>query len=152
MSARPRRTFSRAILRRRLGAALAVLPIIVLLGAADAAAQGDPAEEPAFDLTGEWILNTMSPNGAGTRDVTFLQDGYTLTGEIASSMAVGDLEGSIDGTTVSFLAVVFMESGPFEISYEATYEDGELKDGTIDFGTYGTGTFTGHRKPESGGR
>ena len=147
MSARPHRTPL-----RRLGTALAVLPMLLLLGAADAAAQGDPPADLDFDLSGEWILNTMSPNGPGTRDVTFVQEGNRLTGEIASSMAAGDIEGTIDGTKVSFVAVVYMESGPFEISYEATYEDGELKDGTMDFGSYGAGTFTGQRKVESGGR
>ena len=50
----------------------------------------------------------------------------------------------VEGDKVTFLAVVEMESGAFEIVYEATVADGEMK-GTVDFGDYGTGTFTGRR-------
>ena len=43
-----------------------------------------------------------------------------------------------------------MDSGPFDILYRATLVDGELKNGTVDFGSYGTGTFTGRRKKAGG--
>ena len=132
----------RRILRHAASLSMALM-VLAVSGAQDLQAQD-------FDLTGEWVFNTMSPNGAGTRDVTFVQDGNTLTGEIASSMAAGDLEGTIDGNTITFVAVVYMESGAFEITYQATYEDGELVDGSIDFGDYGSGTFTGHRKEDGG--
>ena len=110
--------------------------------------QGSLAQD--FDLTGDWILNVESPNGMGERQVTFVQEGNTLTGTISSSMATGDLTGTIDGNSVTFAAVIIMSGGAFEIVYTATYEDGTLKDGTVDFGEYGSGGFTGRRK-ESGG-
>lgn len=133
---------------RRLGSVVAIALAFALFGAVDAAAQETDA--PAFDLTGEWIFNTMSPNGAGTRDVTFVQDGNTLTGEIASTMAAGVIEGTIEGDKIRFVAEIYMQSGPFEVIYEATYAEGTLIDGTIDFGDYGSGTFTGNRKEEGG--
>ncbi len=121
----------------RVGAAL-------LLGCALAAA---PVQAQDFDLTGEWVLTVESPNGTGTRDVTFVQEGDALKGTIASTMAVGDLTGTVDGNRVSFVALIMMESGSgFEVTYTATYVDGELKDGEVDFGDYGGGTFTGKRK------
>jgi hypothetical protein len=116
---------------------------MAFLGAGTSAAQD-------FDLTGAWTFSVMSPNGAGTRDVKFVQQGKDLTGEIASSMAAGPLKGTIEGNVVTFVAEVFMESGPFDITYRATYKDGELIDGTVDFGDYGSGTFTGRRKTEGG--
>lgn len=123
------------------------LPVAMVAGlawAAPAAAQ-DP-EPPAADLTGAWVLTVESPNGTGTRDVEFAQDGNALTGTIASTMAVGDLTGTVEGTRVRFTAVVAMDTGDFEIVYRATIADGALVDGTVDFGTYGSGTFTGRRK------
>jgi len=51
---------------------------------------------------------------------------------------------------VTFVAQVFMESGAFEVTYSATWVDGELKEGKVDFGSYGSGTFSGHRKAEGG--
>jgi len=128
----------------RRAAGLTVLFLaLALVGAHGMAAQ-------TIDLTGAWILNVNSPNGAGTRDVTFVQTENVLSGEIASSMAAGPLTGTIEGDKVTFVATVFMESGSFEVTYRATWVDGELKDGTVDFGSYGSGTFTGHRKPAGG--
>ena len=121
---------------------------VLLLAVALAGANGVAAQ--SIDLSGAWILNVNSPNGAGTRDVTFVQEGNALSGEIASSMAAGPLTGTIDGDKVTFVATVFMESGSFEVTYRATWVEGELKDGTVEFGSYGSGTFTGHRKAEGG--
>lgn len=140
----------RSPLTRRATGLAALLMAVALAAAGTVAAQEKEAPKPAFDLTGAWVLNVLSPNGAGTRDVTFVQDGNALTGEIASSMAAGPLTGTIEGDVVTFVATVFMESGTFDVTYRATWVDGELKDGTVDFGSYGSGTFTGHRK-ETGG-
>ncbi len=98
-----------------------------------------------LDLSGEWILTVESPNGTGSRDLTLVQDGNELTGEIMSSRAGGELTGSVDGHEVTFVAVVYMESGSFDITYTATVTGDEMK-GTVDFGDYGSGTFTGKRK------
>ena len=122
-----------------VAAALALLA----LPASPLAAQD---EEPVIDLSGEWVLSVPSPNGAGTRDVVFVQEDGLLTGTIASSRAAGPLEGTVEGDRVEFLAVVAMDTGDFEIYYSARIEDGLLVDGIIDFGDYGQGTFTGKRK------
>lgn len=135
--------------RRRTAGLSALLLTVALFGAEGAAAQQE-GPKPAFDLSGAWILSVNSPNGAGSRDVTFVQQGDTLTGEISSTMAAGPLNGTVEGDKVTFVAVVFMESGAFEITYRATWVDGELKDGTVDFGDYGSGTFTGRRKAVGG--
>lgn len=64
-------------------------------------------------------------------------------------MAAGGLTGTVEGTAVRFVAVVAMDTGDFEVTYQATLKDGMLVDGRVDFGDYGSGTFTGRRK-ESG--
>ncbi len=126
----------------------ALFSLLATVAVAAPATAQDP-EPPAADLTGAWVLTVESPNGTGTRDVEFAQDGNELTGTIASTMAVGDLAGTIEGAAVRFVAVVAMDTGDFQITYQATVKDGALVEGTVDFGDYGSGTFTGRRK-ESG--
>lgn len=113
-------------------------------GASPASAAPAPAD--GIDLTGEWVLTVESPNGTGTRSVTFVQEGDRLTGTISSSMAAGELEGTVEGNEVSFVAEVAMSSGTFPIVYDAVYRDGRLVEGFVDFGDYGSGTFTGERR------
>ena len=119
------------------------LPLL-LLGALVALPSSVSAQD--IDLTGEWVLTVESPNGTGTRQVTFEHDGTELRGTISSSMATGPLEGTVEGDQVHFVAIVAMDTGDFEVTYDARIEDGRLVDGTVDFGDYGFGTFTGRRK------
>ena len=105
-----------------------------------------PASAQDFDLTGEWVLTVESPNGTGTREMTLEQEGNKLTGTIASSMAVGEITGMVEENKISFVALVAMDAGMFEVAYECTFEDGEMVGGTVNFGEYGSGTFTGVRK------
>lgn len=129
-------------LTRGAGAPFALLlALAVLAHPMDATAQD-------LDLTGDWVLTVESPNGTGTRGVTLVQDGDDLTGEISSSRAAGELAGTVDGDVVTFVALLMMDSGPFEVTYSATIENGVMT-GTVDFGSYGSGTFTGVRA-ESG--
>ncbi len=121
--------------------ASALLALLVSVGAltlpVEAAAQD-------LDLTGEWVLTVESPNGTGERNLTLVQDGETLSGEIMSPRASGELSGTVEGDQVMFVAVVQMDSGAFEITYIATITDGKMR-GTVDFGDYGSGSFTGRR-------
>lgn len=133
---------------------LASLFVVALLsacgGAAGSSGDASPAvarvAAPAADLSGDWVLTVETPNGTGTRNVTFEQEGGALSGTISSSMAAGPLVGSIVGDQVSFVATVSMSSGDFDIVYEATLRDGRLVDGIVDLGAYGSGTFTGERR------
>jgi len=129
---------------RRLGAVCALLLALTVLPRTAALAQD-------VDVTGEWILTVESPNGTGSREVTFKQEGTVLTGFISSSMAAGDLTGTVEGNVITFVAMIAMDSGAFDVVYTATLEDGMLKNGIVDFGEYGGGAFTGVRKPPAGG-
>ena len=78
-------------------------------------------------LTGEWVFTVESPNGTGTRQVTLVQEGDSLSGTIASSRAAGDITGWIEGDNVTIRTELMMETGAFTV------------------GDYGVGTFTGRR-------
>lgn len=135
-------------LRKSLAPQAHILPTLVLALAALGLPMNAVGQD--LDLSGEWIFTVESPNGTGTRQVTLIQDGNELTGEISSERAAGDLSGTVDGDQVTFVAVVFMDSGAFEITYTATVTDGVMS-GTVDFGSYGSGTFTGRRVESSSG-
>ena len=122
--------------------------ILALLAVLGSVAVPTAARAQAVDLSGAWVLTVESPNGTGRRDVTFVQDGDSLSGEISSSRAAGPLVGTMDGSDVTFVATVQMDSGGFDITYRGTVAGDEME-GTVDFGSYGNGTFTG-RRTESG--
>lgn len=124
---------------RRMLATLCALP---LLFAASLAAQ-------ETSMTGKWIFTVESPNGTGTRQVTLVQEGDSLSGTISSSRASGDITGWIEGSTVTIRTELMMESGPFTVYYTAT-RTGETLSGDVDFGDYGVGTFTGRRDEGEG--
>jgi hypothetical protein len=96
------------------------------------------------DLTGEWELTVQSPNGSGTRTLTLVQVGDSLSGTVSSSRASGELEGVVEGDRLTFTALLVMQGGMFPVTYRATFTDEEME-GTVDFGDYGSGTFTGRR-------
>lgn len=125
--------------------ALTLTSLLIALGTLGVPAQ---AMGQDLDLSGEWVLTVTSPNGTGERQVTFVQEGNTLSGTISSSRAAGKLSGTVDDDAVTFVAVVQMGSGPFEITYSATVTGDEME-GTVDFGSYGSGTFKGRRAKSS---
>jgi hypothetical protein len=101
-------------------------------------------------LTGKWVFTVESPNGTGTRQVTLVQEGDSLSGTIASSRASGDITGWVEGANVTIRTELMMESGPFTVFYTAT-RTGETLSGDVDFGDYGVGTFEGRRVEGDGG-
>jgi len=113
-----------------------------LLGLAPVLAQAGAAQE--FDLSGDWVFTVQSPNGTGTREVTITQEGDVVTGTVSSSRAAGDFTGVVEGDQVTFTVLLTMDSGQFAVTYDAVIVDDEME-GTVDFGDYGAGTFTGQR-------
>lgn len=126
--------------------------LVCLSAALARPALAQEAAAQAVDLSGEWDLVVQSPNGTGTRTLTLVQTGDSITGTVSSSRASGELEGLVEGDTLTFTALLMMESGPFPVTYRGTFT-GEEMSGTIDFGDYGSGTFSGRRaKPPSDAR
>lgn len=111
-------------------------------------APGLSAQTP--DLTGEWVFTVQSPNGTGTRQATLVQEGDSITGTISSDRATGDVIGAVEDGVVTLNALLMMASGPFEVVYEAEVTEDTMT-GTVDFGSYGSGTFIGRKADGSGG-
>lgn len=119
--------------------------------AAFALAQPIPVQAQESSMTGEWLFTVELDNGTGTRAVTLVQEGDSLSGTISSSRASGPIQGWIEGNTVTIVAEIMMQSGsPFTVYYTAT-RTGETLKGDVDLGDYGVGTFTGKRVEGDGG-
>ncbi|MBT8402790.1 MAG: hypothetical protein KJP18_02960, partial [Gemmatimonadetes bacterium] len=80
----------------RLSHLFPALPLTLAFGALLVAAPNSPLAAQDVDLTGDWVLTVQSPNGTGTRDVTFVQEDGELTGTISSTRASGPLEGTVE--------------------------------------------------------
>jgi hypothetical protein len=119
---------------------------VLYLGFASLASFSVPGDIHAqeMSLTGNWEFTVESPNGTGNRQVALVQEGDSLSGTITSSRASGPVTGWVHADTVTILAELTMDSGPFTVVYEATLRDGTLT-GIVDFGDYGAGTFTGRK-------
>ncbi len=99
------------------------------------------------DLSGEWYFDVLtSPNGPGSRDVLFKQEGQRVIGFIESDSATGRFVGRLDGRKLNFTAVLEFGGQPMAADYEAVIDaGGDRMTGTIAYGLYGDATFVGFR-------
>ncbi len=106
---------------------------------ADTAPAGDgPAP---VDMTGLWIMSVDTPNGSGTPSFDLTQEGDQLSGTYTGRFGEFPVTGNVNGNQ-------------FEIRYDSSGAlikyigecDGNAVKGKVDFGTYGSGTFTGEKQ------
>jgi hypothetical protein len=120
--------------------------LIALAFSAPAFAQA-PADKNV-DLTGKWAFAVVTDNGTGTPSVTFKQMGDSLTGHYSSqTLGEQDFKGSVKGNQLTFTMSVSMQGQALTLTYTGTIESKDSLKGTVDFGGFGGGTFTGKRQP-----
>ena len=120
--------------------------LVALAFAAPAVAQA-PADKKV-DLTGKWAFAVVTDNGTGTPTVTFKQMGDSITGHYSSqTLGEQDFKGSVKGNQLTFTMAVSMQGQALTLTYTAVIESKDSLKGTVDFGGYGGGTFTGKRQP-----
>lgn len=113
--------------------------------------EGAPAAAPAqessakVDVTGTWLFEVSSPAGAGTRTVTFKQDGEKITGKYTGQYGDSDLTGTVKGEDISFWFDVNAEGTSVRVTYTGKVDKDTMK-GTLSLGDLGEGTFTAKRK------
>ena len=113
--------------------------------------QAAPPPPPAatakvMDVSGTWELNVESPMGSRASDAIFTQTGETLGGKMVSPRGETPLTGTISGETVKFGINVNVQGQNLQIDYTGTVT-GDTMSGTVLFGSFGDGKFTGKRKP-----
>ncbi|HVZ49308.1 MAG TPA: MBL fold metallo-hydrolase [Gemmatimonadaceae bacterium] len=114
-------------------------------GKLPAAATAPGATTP--DVTGKWTMSVQSEAGSGTPTVTFRQAGDSLTGHYSSS-ALGehDFTGSITDGRITFTVNAEVGGQQFAMYFSGTLDAPDAMSGSIDFGGYGSGTFTARRQ------
>ena len=105
-----------------------------------------PAAAKVTDVTGTWELNVESPMGSRASDAVFTQAGETLGGKMVSSRGEVPLTGTIKGDAVAFGINVNVQGQDLQIDYTGTVT-GDTMSGTVVFGSFGDGKWTGKKKP-----
>ena len=124
--------------------------LAVVLGlAVTVSAQEKPKETPkeaqAVNVTGTWDMSVEAPQGTMSLSATFKQDGEKLTGTQTSQMGETALEGSVKGDDIAFAIVFSMQGQEITITYAGKI-DGDKMSGTIEFGSYGSSTWTAQKR------
>jgi hypothetical protein len=104
-----------------------------------------PAAARITDVSGTWELNVESPMGSRASDAIFTQTGATLGGKMVSPRGEVPLSGTISGDTVKFGINVNVQGQSLQIDYSGTVT-GDTMSGTVVFGSFGDGKWTGKRK------
>jgi hypothetical protein len=135
---------------------MSILRVVFLAAIASIAAacsttpsrQTAPPVPPAAkitDVSGTWELNVESPMGSRASDAIFTQTGETLGGKMVSPRGEVPLTGSVDGDSVKWGINVNVQGQNLQIDYTGTVT-GDTMSGTVVFGSFGDGKWTGKRK------
>lgn len=129
----------RSLLSHHILAALPAAALVLTLAL--------PASAQEVDVTGTWVFDVTTNQGGGTPTVTLEQDGGSLTGHYSSAnLGEADLTGSLSGADLRFTFDTNLQGQTLTVTYEATVQDSDTMEGTIDIGGFAQGTFTGTRQ------
>jgi len=95
-------------------------------------------------LDGNWNLTMNSPMGARPVTANFKTDGGTISGEFTGAQGAAPVSGTANGNDVAFAATVSGPMGQMELKFSGTL-DGDSISGNVQFGAFGSGTFTGNK-------
>lgn len=104
-----------------------------------------PPAAKGTDVTGTWELNVESPMGSRASDAIFTQTGETLAGKMVSPRGETPLTGTLQGEAINFGINVNVQGQNLQIDYTGTVT-GDTMSGTVVFGSFGDGKWTGKRK------
>ena len=130
---------------RVLTTALAVVLGLAVTASAQEKPQEKPKETPAVNVTGTWDMAVETPQGTMSLTAAFKQEGEKLTGTQSSQMGDIALEGSVKGTDIAFVVVFNMQGQDMTITYAGKI-DGDTMSGTIEFGSFGSSTWTAQKR------
>ncbi|MBA4179085.1 MAG: hypothetical protein C0506_00710 [Anaerolinea sp.] len=95
-------------------------------------------------IDGNWKVVMQSPMGARDATAEFASAGGALSGAFGGAAGAVPLSGSVDGNKVNWAATVNGPMGQMELKFDGTV-DGDALSGTVAFGAFGSGSFTGTR-------
>ncbi len=95
-------------------------------------------------LEGTWNLTMNSPMGARPVTANFTTTGDAIGGEFTGAQGSAPVAGTASGNDVNFAATVAGPMGQMELKFTGTL-DGDAISGNVQFGAFGSGTFTGNK-------
>ena len=118
----------------------------LLVAAACTMAPSKAPEAPkAAGVAGAWSLTVESPMGVRENEAVFVQNGEQLTGVIKGQRGETPLTGTLAGDAIKFGINVTIQGQNLDINYSGTVA-GDTMGGTVVFGEFGDGKWTGKRK------
>lgn len=119
--------------------------------AAPAPRREPPPEAPPVEhvpsVSGTWVLTIESPVGRRDSETVFIQEGAKLSGRMLSSHGEVPLTGTLNGDAIEFGIDLKVQGRDLRIDYSGSVS-GETMSGTVRFGAFADGTWTGRRKTE----
>ena len=92
---------------------------------------------------GNWKVTINTPMGARTMDVGITTSGDTFTGKVDSEMGSQEVQGKVDGDTLSWSTDI---TNPMPMKLEFTAKvDGDKMTGNCKLGMFGNAALTGER-------
>jgi hypothetical protein len=96
-------------------------------------------------VAGAWDLAITGPEGPVNATATLKQDGDKVTGSIESQAGTADLNGTMNGKTLTMAFTIQTPQGPMDIKVNGEVDGASMK-GTIDLAGMGMMEFTGKKK------
>ena len=113
--------------------------------AAPAPAPPPPAAPKAADVNGTWEFSVESPMGTRSNETIFTQSGEALSGKMVSPRGEVPLTGTVKADAINFTVNLNVQGQSLQIDYSGTVT-GDTMGGTVQFGSFGDGKWSGKRK------
>jgi hypothetical protein len=107
-----------------------------------------PLGARAQGAAGNWELTVDTPQGANTVSVSLTQDGEKIAGTLSSPLGSVPVKGTATGGDVTVVADIDAQGTPLTLTFKGKVTADEF-DGSVDFGGFGEGPFTGKRAGSS---
>lgn len=95
-------------------------------------------------IDGAWDMVMQSPLGARNVKANFVSAAGALSGTFEAEQGSAPVSGTADGDSVSFGASIVGPMGPMELKFSGQVV-GDGISGSVNFGGFASGTFTGTR-------
>ena len=92
---------------------------------------------------GNWKITINTPMGAQEVNASITTNGDTFTGKTEGRMGSQEIEGKVNGNTLSWSANI-SQPMPMTLEFEATV-DGDSMKGNVKLGAFGNAPMTGVR-------
>jgi hypothetical protein len=130
----------------------AAAAVLTCLAACTSAPTKDsvPPPPPAAagpNVAGTWVLTVESPMGTRDSDAIFAQTGEQLSGKMVSPRGEAPFTGTLKGDDIAFALTINAQGQTLQLDYSGKVT-GDTMGGTVQFGSFGEGKWSGKRKAQ----